>query len=65
MNEFTNLYDFGKVIGILTGTGGIADELKSLNKKIHKPGRAKVLFSNSVQKLVELVLKELQKRKNI
>ncbi|MCL5433229.1 MAG: hypothetical protein M1524_03915 [Patescibacteria group bacterium] len=25
MNEFTSLYDFGKVIGILTATGGTAD----------------------------------------
>ena len=33
MNEFTNLYDMGKVIGVLTGTGGIADELELLNQK--------------------------------
>lgn len=62
MNEFTNLFDMGKVIGILTGTGGIADELKSLNKKIHKPGRAKVLFDSSPQRLVKLVVDELKKR---
>lgn len=36
MNEFTNLYDMGKVIGVLTGTGGIADELPQLLKKISK-----------------------------
>ncbi len=36
MNEFTNLFDMGKVIGVLTGTGGIADELPTLNQKITK-----------------------------
>ena len=36
MNEFTNLYDMGKVIGILTETSGVADEIKNLSKKINK-----------------------------
>ncbi len=36
MNEFTNLFDMGKVIGVLTGVGGIADELPQLMKKINK-----------------------------
>ncbi|GAG13995.1 unnamed protein product, partial [marine sediment metagenome] len=30
LNEFTNLYDMGKVIGVVTETGGIADELSNL-----------------------------------
>ncbi len=65
MNEFTNLFDMGKVIGILTGTGGVADELSNLTQKLHKTSKAKVLFSSSPEKLVELVLKELEKRRNI
>lgn len=32
LNEFTNLYDMGKIIGVLIGTGGVADELEELNK---------------------------------
>lgn len=63
LNEFTNLYDMGKVIGVLTGTGGIADELESLNKKIKKPGKAVVIFDNDPEKLVEKVLAELAKNK--
>lgn len=62
MNEFTNLYDMGKVIGVLTGTGGIADELDRLNKKIYKPGKAKVMFSKSPQRLVKMIIAELEKR---
>lgn len=63
MNEFTNLHDMGKVIGVLTGTGGIADELPNLLKKIHKPGRgARVVFHDNPEELVKLVLEELRKR---
>lgn len=63
MNEFTNLYDMGKVIGLLTKSGGIADEIVLLNKKIRKKSKAKLVFSNSPEKLVESVIKELKKRK--
>ena len=62
MNEFTNLYDMGKVIGVLTGTGGIADELPKLNKKIHKKSKAKILFNDSPAELVKGVLHELSEK---
>lgn len=61
MNEFTNLYDMGKVIGVLTDTGGIADELPELLKIISKPSKAKVIFSNSPKQLVDKVIKQLSK----
>lgn len=59
MNEFTNLFDMCKIIGVLTGTGGVADELPALCKKISKPGRGKVVFSDSPEELVKLVMEEL------
>lgn len=62
LNEFTNLFDMGKVIGVLTGTGGIADELPKLNKKINKKSKAKVLFNDSPKKLLQSVIEELEKR---
>jgi predicted Rossmann-fold nucleotide-binding protein len=62
LNEFTDLYDMEKVIGILTGTGGIADELESLKKKIDKPKNSVMLFHNDPETLVKLVLEELSKR---
>lgn len=61
MNEFTNLFDTGKVIGVLTGTGGIADELPRLMKKISKKTNAVVIFSDSPHVLVRKVLGELRK----
>lgn len=62
LNEFTNLYDMGKIIGVLTGTGGIADELADLNKKINKKSKAEVLFSDYPKKIIQNVIKELEKR---
>lgn len=59
MNEFTNLYDMGKVIGILTGSGGIADELPDLMKKIIKKSKAKVIFANSPEILVKNIIQAL------
>jgi predicted Rossmann-fold nucleotide-binding protein len=59
MNEFTNLFDMGKVIGVLTGTGGVADELPGLMKKISKKSQAVVLFNNSPEELVTQVINEL------
>lgn len=62
LNEFTNLVDMGKVIGVLTGTGGIADELPKLTRKINKANKSKVIFSNSPEELIIRILTEITKR---
>lgn len=63
MHEFCSLHDYGKVIGVLTGTGGIAKELPQLMRRIAKPSQAKVIFNSNPVKLVKLVIEELKKRK--
>jgi len=60
MNEFTNLKDMGKVIGVLTGSGGIADEIKKLNKKINKESLSSLVFDSNPKNLVSKVLKKLK-----
>jgi predicted Rossmann-fold nucleotide-binding protein len=62
MNEFTNLYDMGKVIGILTGTGGIADTLDYVCKRINKKTGADVIFESYPQKLVNKIIELLDSR---
>lgn len=62
LNEFTNLYDMGKVIGVLTGTGGTADLLPNLGKQISKPSKATVFFDNSASALVNQVINEIRLR---
>lgn len=59
MNEFTNLYDMGKIIGVLTETGGVADELASLMKMITKPSKAKVFFDPDPKNLVGKIFDEV------
>ncbi|MCR4264234.1 MAG: hypothetical protein NUV98_05965 [Candidatus Roizmanbacteria bacterium] len=59
MSEFSFLTDFGKTVGVLTGTGGFADEIKHLTTVIQKPKSGKVLFSDSPQELVKSILAEL------
>lgn len=61
LNEFTNLFDMNKIIGVLTGTGGITDELSSLCKKIRKKSEAVLLFDDSSKKLIDKILKRLIK----
>ena len=61
MNEFTNLHDMGKVIGVLTGTGGIADEIESLKKKITKESKAKVIYEKSPKLLVDKIFQEIKR----
>lgn len=62
MNEFTNLHGMDKIIGILTESGGTADELPQLIKKINKPSNAKMIFNSSPKNLVNEILSELEKR---
>jgi hypothetical protein len=52
LNEFTLLYDLLKPIGVLTGTGGIADELKALTDKVVKDPHPEIVFSDSAIDLV-------------
>lgn len=56
LNEFTDLIDMQKVVGVLTGTGGVADELPELCKKIVKEGQGKVIFNDDPEKLVKELL---------
>ncbi|MBW3569176.1 hypothetical protein KY385_03560 [Candidatus Parcubacteria bacterium] len=56
LNEFTNLLDMQKVVGVLTGTSGIADELPELSKKISKPGQGQIIFESDPKKLVKKIL---------
>jgi predicted Rossmann-fold nucleotide-binding protein len=59
LNEFTNLIDMGKTVGVLTGTSGIADELPALTQKISKPNQGKIIFDSDPQSLVEKLLASL------
>lgn len=60
LNEFTNLVDMQKVVGVLTGTGEIADELPNLDAIVHKEGAGKIIFNDDPQNLVKEILNEIK-----
>lgn len=59
LNEFTNLIDFQKLVGVLLDSGGIADELLNLSKKITKAGQGQVIFDKNPEHLVRQILDTL------
>lgn len=63
LNEFTIAFEDDKPIGVLTSTGGMADEIESLLEKAHR-GKRKVVFDSDPRRLVEKVL-ELVKQEKI
>lgn len=62
LNEFTIAFEDRKIIGVLEGTGGIADEIRELITKSHR-GPGKVAFSNDPKELLKTVLEMIEKEK--
>ena len=63
LNEFTIAHDEGKVIGCLTGTGGVADEADYLLRKFSKSTDARVFQDEDPGKLLDACLAELRNRR--
>ena len=62
LNEFTIAFEDNKPIGVLIGTGGMADELKDILEKGHR-GFGKVIFDSDPKKLVEKIMALVKKDK--
>ncbi|MBA3321901.1 MAG: LOG family protein [Pyrinomonadaceae bacterium] len=56
LNEFTIAYDEGKVIGCLTGTGGVADEAARLVHIFPKPTAARIFHDDDPTRLLDTCL---------
>lgn len=65
LNEFTIAFEDHKPIGVLTGTGGIADRVEEIVSKAHR-GPGKIVFSSDPAELVEKVIElvNIEKRNN-
>ncbi|OHA00261.1 MAG: hypothetical protein A3G49_02810 [Candidatus Sungbacteria bacterium RIFCSPLOWO2_12_FULL_41_11] len=64
LNEFTIAFEDNKPIGVLTGTGGIADEIKNIVDKARR-GEGKIVYDSDPKILVEKVLELVKKEKVI
>ena len=60
LNEFTIAYDEGKVIGVLEGSGGVADEIRELIAKLPKKSNAVLCYSNRPEQLLQDCLELLR-----
>jgi uncharacterized protein (TIGR00725 family) len=53
LNEFTIAYDEGKIIGMLEGTGGIADHVREIVSFANKPTEAQLIYSSEPEPLID------------
>jgi uncharacterized protein (TIGR00725 family) len=56
LGEFAIAYEEGKLIGVLTGTGGVADAVKELVLHLDKPTGAVVLHDDEPERLIQRLL---------
>ncbi|HSK30779.1 MAG TPA: hypothetical protein VLA17_12535 [Candidatus Limnocylindria bacterium] len=62
LNEFTIAYDEGKIIGVLEGSGGVADHLREIIEVCNKPTTGAVIFDAEPASLVRRCLEALAAR---
>lgn len=62
LNEFTIAHDEGKIIGCLTGTGGVASESEYLLRKFGKQTESRVFQSDDPEQLIDECLKNYKRR---
>jgi len=60
LNELTIAHDEGRVVGCLTGTGGVADEAGRLMQTLRKKALAAVLFDADPEALLDKCLGALK-----
>lgn len=56
LGEFAIAYDEGKLIGVLTGTGGVADAVEQIVAVCSKPTGAVILYDDDPERLVERLI---------
>jgi uncharacterized protein (TIGR00725 family) len=61
LNEFTIAFDEGKIIGCLSGSGGVADEAEQLVAMFPKPTKARILYEDDPRRLIDKCLAEVSR----
>ncbi|OHA00604.1 MAG: hypothetical protein A3H71_02850 [Candidatus Sungbacteria bacterium RIFCSPLOWO2_02_FULL_48_13b] len=62
LNEFTDAFEDQKPIGVLEGSGGVADEIRDIVENAHR-GPGKIVYDSDPKTLVEKVLELVRKEK--
>ena len=61
LNEFTIAYDEGKIIGVMEGSGGVANYIQEIVKAADKPTESQLIFDDKPESLVDSCLAALKK----
>jgi uncharacterized protein (TIGR00725 family) len=61
LNEFTIAHDEGKIIGCVTGSGGVADEVDYLLEKFGKQTKAQVFKHDDPEQLLAICIGSLER----
>ena len=64
LNEFTIAFDEGKIIGVLDGSGGVADHIGRIIEFCRKTTRGEVLFDEDPEELIARCLAVFEQRTN-
>jgi len=56
LNEFTTAFEDKRIVGVLTGTGGVEQEIDHI-LKLAKRGRKRIVFDNDPKALIDKVIK--------
>ena len=64
LNEFTIAYDEGKIIGVLTGSGGVADHIQEIIALCKKDTHGAVLSSDNPESLISQCMTAFLERPN-
>jgi len=60
LNEFTTAYDEGKIVGCLTGTGGVADEIERMVRVVKKETKARIFYDDDPKALLEICISAIR-----
>ena len=62
LHEFTTALEAEKVVGVLLGSGGLADYIPELVTKIEVPGSKNIIYDTNPERLVKKVIAALDKK---
>lgn len=62
LHEFTTALEANKVVGVLLGSGGLADYIPELITKIEVPNSKEIIFDTNPARLVDKIVKALDEK---
>ncbi|SRR6266498_269710 len=62
LHEFSTAMESHKVVGVLTGSGGLADFIPTLIERIETHGKEAIIFDVDPKRIVDRIISELDQR---